>query len=117
MIIQNEHSDETIAKELGKRIARARLNRNWTQAMLAHESGVSKPTLQRIESGGTSNLLHYLRLFRCLNVLERLETILPESSISPMQLLKNKGQEKKRARQSTKPIRGKEDTPWQWGTP
>ena len=59
MRITSELTDSTVLTELGGRIARARLDRNLTQAGLAHEAGISTPTLKRLERGQGSNLVLY----------------------------------------------------------
>lgn len=51
MHITNENDDETILAELGRRLARTRLERNISQQGLATEAGVSKRTVERIEAG------------------------------------------------------------------
>ncbi len=49
-------SDETVLAELGRRLARYRLDRNLSQAELARSAGVSKRTVERLESGASSQL-------------------------------------------------------------
>ena len=51
MKIETAFSDQAILQELGARIANTRLERNLTQADLAKEAGVSKRTVERLESG------------------------------------------------------------------
>jgi transcriptional regulator with XRE-family HTH domain len=53
MPIQPLRSDVALLQELGQRIARLRLERNLTQPQLAEQAGISKRTLERLESGGT----------------------------------------------------------------
>jgi transcriptional regulator with XRE-family HTH domain len=49
MPIQRLMSDEALLQELGRRIARLRLERNLSQAQLAEQAGISKRTLERLE--------------------------------------------------------------------
>ena len=64
MAIDRGTSDAAILKELGDRLARRRLRENLTQAKLAHEAGISKRTLIRLESGESSQLANLIRVLR-----------------------------------------------------
>jgi hypothetical protein len=44
-------TDASLLGELGRRLARTRLARNLSKAEVAHEAGVARPTVQRIEAG------------------------------------------------------------------
>jgi transcriptional regulator with XRE-family HTH domain len=108
-------SDETLLQEIGKRIARLRLERNLTQAQLAEQAGISKRTLERLEAGGAATQLSlFLRVLRQLDLLERLEKLLPEPQPSPLALLEQQQATRKRAsrRRLAKPA-----TSWSWGQP
>jgi DNA-binding XRE family transcriptional regulator len=52
MKITPQFTDEGILRELGARLAGVRLGHNLTQAALAEQAGVSKRTVERLESGG-----------------------------------------------------------------
>jgi DNA-binding XRE family transcriptional regulator len=49
-------SDESVLREIGARVARQRLERNLTQAQVAHEAGLAQRTVTRIEAGGTATV-------------------------------------------------------------
>ena len=51
-------ADAAILVELGSRIARLRLERNLKQAELAAQAGIGKRTLERMEAGGPTELIH-----------------------------------------------------------
>lgn len=106
-------SDEALLLEIGRRLARRRLRRDWTQAELAHEAGVSKRTVERLEKGHSVQLSSWLRVLRALGLVDRLEPLLPAERPSPMELLRGKGKPRKRA----SPSRGADPAPpdWQWG--
>lgn len=106
-------SDEATLKELGRRIARYRLNKNLTQGALAKEAGVSLPTLQRIEYGRSTQAANLIRILRVLGLLENLEALVPEPAISPIQQLRLRG--KKRQRASSKTDKSELEAPWSWG--
>src|ERR1700728_3308714 len=98
MKIAKQISDEQILQELGGRLTGARLGRNLTQAALAEAAGVSKRTVERLESGEVATQLSgFVRVCRALGLLERFETLLPEAMPSPMEQLKSQGRQRRRA--------------------
>ncbi len=105
-------TDEAVLTELGERIARERINLQLTQAEAAAQAGVSKRTLERIESGNSVQMSSYIRLLRVLKLLPRLEQLLPESQPGPMALLRQKGKARQRA--SKRGAGSKKDQPWSW---
>ena len=91
-------TDGSILEELGGRLACARLARNLTQAMLAEQAGVSKRTVERLESGAVATQLSgFLRVCRALGLVEQLENLVPEVAASPMEQLKRQGAKRQRA--------------------
>jgi transcriptional regulator with XRE-family HTH domain len=106
-------TDEALLVEMGSRFARARLDRNLTQAQLAELAGISKRTLERLESGSVATQMSgFIRVCRALQVLDRFELLLPESTPSPMEQLRLQGRKRRRAA----PKKAKK-TPskWLWG--
>ena len=97
------HTDSLILAELGRRLARCRLNAGVTQSALAFEAGISKRTLVRIEAGESVQLTNLLRLLRALGLVENLEALVPPDEPGPMDLLRMKG--KRRQRASAKPTK------------
>lgn len=89
--------DTPILTDLGQKLMRARLDKNLTQAQLAEQAGISKRTLERLEAGGSSQLVAFIRVCRALGFLERLTTVIPETPPSPMAQLKLHGRQRKRA--------------------
>jgi len=113
MKITAQMTDPAILHELGERLARARVDQNLTQAALAEEAGVSKRTLERLESGeAATQLSSFLRICRALGMLERFEVLFPESTPGPMEQLKRKGKQRQRASGKPKPTKPKT---WTWG--
>ncbi len=112
MKIEKPLTDEVILVELGKRIAQLRLEFQLTQAALAEQAGISKRTLERIEAGNTVQMSTMVRIFRTLDVLDRLDGLIPEVSSRPMNILKLKGKERQRAPRKKKQST---DESWQWG--
>lgn len=116
MKLSSQLTDEAVLKELGGRLAGARIEHNLTQAALAEQAGVSKRTVERLESGEVATQLPgFLRVCRALGLLERFETLLPEPVPGPMAQLKQAGRKRQRAtRKKTAPGKSKK---WTWGEP
>ena len=113
MRITQQLSDEAILQELGARLTRARIEHNLTQAALAEQAGVSKRTVERLESGEVATQLSgFLRVCRALGLLERFEALLPEPAPSPMAQLKQQG--RKRQRATGKRAVTREPKKWTW---
>ena len=114
MRIAKQATDEAILSELGGRLAQVRLDRNLTQAQLAEQAGISKRTLERLESGSVATQLSgFIRVCRVLEVVERFDVLVPEPVPSPVAQLKLRGRKRKRAsaRRAAKVPSAK----WQWG--
>ncbi|HWQ26360.1 MAG TPA: helix-turn-helix transcriptional regulator [Chlorobaculum sp.] len=112
MKIEGLLTDEAILAELGGRFAQRRLELQLTQEMLAEQAGVSKRTVERVEAGATMQMSTMIRILRVLELLDRLETLVPESGPRPMDLLRLKGKARKRASGKRKPT---DEKPWTWG--
>ena len=111
-------TDDAALRELGSRLASARLERNLTQAALAEQAGVAKRTVERLESGAVATQLSgFLRVCRVLGVLERFDALIPEPTLSPMAQLKLQGRKRQRAARTkvAVPMMVSEPKPWTWG--
>ena len=114
MKIISQLTNEAILLELGERLARARLERNLTQAELAQQAGVAKRTVERLESGAVAmQLTGFLRVCRVLGLLERFESLIPEAVPSPMAQLKMQGRKRQRAA-GRKAASAAAAKPWTW---
>jgi len=110
MHLTQQLTDDVILHELGQRLAHTRLNRNITQAQLAQEAGVSKRTVERLEAGEVAiQFSGLVRVLRALNMLDRMEALIPEPTPSPMAMLKLREKTRHRARRSGTP-----GTPEKW---
>ena len=113
--ITKQATDETVLTELGGRLTRIRLERNLTQLQLAKEAGVSKNTVQRLETGAVATQLSgFIRVCRVLDVIERFDLLIPEPVPSPVAQLKMAGRKRQRA-STTKAVKPSAKK-WQWGT-
>jgi transcriptional regulator with XRE-family HTH domain len=99
--------------ELGGRLAQVRLIQNLTQAQLAEQAGVSKRTVERLESGSVATQLSGLiRVCRVLDLLERFDLLVPEPVISPIEQLRLRGRKRKSA--SIKKMAKASLKKWEW---
>lgn len=107
------HHDEAILQELGRRLAQFRIDLNLTQAELAYRAGVGKRTLERLETGETTQTRTLFRILRELDLLGKIEIVLPEPTTRPSQAIKEAGALPKRV--SRKRSGEGEAEPWKWG--
>lgn len=109
--IQAEGSDLAILEELGRRLARHRLNQNLTQEELAREAGTGINTVYRIEQGHSTQLSNLIRILRALGLISNLNALVPEPPPSPIEQAKLKREERRRAsqRKDQGPAAG-----WRW---
>lgn len=111
MQIQSELSNQAILEELGRRIARTRLNKNLKQDQLANEAGVGVNTIYRIEQGHSTQLSNLIRVLRALGLTGNFDVLIPELPPSPIAQAKQKKEERKRA---SKPTDEKSTFGWRW---
>ncbi|MBU8920685.1 MAG: helix-turn-helix transcriptional regulator [Bacteroidales bacterium] len=102
-------NDKGILKEIARRIRRRRLNMNMPQKELADKAGLSRTAISNIEQGNSFGVLTLIQVLRALEALEDLDAFLPDPGISPMQLARMKGRQRKRARAGRAQSRAKTD--------
>jgi transcriptional regulator with XRE-family HTH domain len=109
-------TDAAVLAELGRRLARHRLERNWTQADLAAQAGVGQATVQRAERGESVQMTSMIKLLRTLELLGGLDAAVPESVELPIARLERE-QRKGRQRASGRGRRSAEPAgrSWTWG--
>ena len=91
-------TDDVILRELGDRITQVRLAKNLTQAQLAIQAGISKRTVERLESGELATQMSaFIRVCRVLDLIEHFENLVPEPTPSPIAQLKTRGRIRRRA--------------------
>lgn len=90
-------SDEALLLEIGQRVRRRRLNTNITQNSVAYISGVSRNSVQSLESGRGVRLLAFVRILRTLDSLHDLDAFLPDPGLSPIQAAKMSGRIRQRS--------------------
>lgn len=115
MKINSQLTDVAVLVELGRRLARTRLERNLTQAELGDEAGVGLATVQRLEGGRPVKLTSLIRVMRVLGLLDGFELIVPEPTPSPLERLKLQGKQRRRAAHPRTARPRPEPKPWVWG--
>lgn len=120
MRIDELMTDAAVLAELGRRLARHRLERNWTQAELAARAGVGKATVQRAERGESVQMSSMLRLWRALEMLPGLDAAVPESIELPISRLERERRSggsdaRRRARRRRAADAAPAERPWRWG--
>jgi transcriptional regulator with XRE-family HTH domain len=97
-------ADPAIVRLLGERIKRIRLKKNITQQQLADRAGLDRTTIYEFENKGRPvSLLTFIQILRVLDKLDDLTPFLYEPEISPLQLAKLHGKQRKRAYPVIKP--------------
>lgn len=92
----NTMSPAAISLEIGQRLKRARLNADITQVELAKRTGLNRRTILNAEKGKVQ-LENLIAILAVLDLINQLNTFLPDQQLSPLQLAKLKGNERKRA--------------------
>ncbi len=95
-------TENQILERLAKRLKDYRIRKSYTQKELAEKSGVSLASIQKIEQGKSVSFNLMLAVLRSLRLLNNLEALVPDVSISPIELLKEQGAKKQRVRKKSK---------------
>ncbi|MDD2711206.1 MAG: helix-turn-helix transcriptional regulator [Verrucomicrobiae bacterium] len=113
MKIDHNLTDQTLLSEIGRRLAMLRLQKDVMQTEVAKQAGVGVRTVQRLENGQVATQLSaFLRVCRALGILDRFESLIPETAASPLDELKRRGRQRRRSsgRSAGKTKTGK----WLW---
>jgi transcriptional regulator with XRE-family HTH domain len=110
-------TDAGVLAELGRRLERHRLERNWTQAKLASEAGLGQATVQRAERGASVQMTSMIKLLRTLELLAGFDLAVPESIDLPIAQLEREQRKTRRRARGSRGARaaGSLDEPWTWG--
>lgn len=74
--------------ELGRRLRAIRKSRKISQSEAAEKSGVSRKTVHLAEHGKNPTLLTLIRLLRTYGGLDSLNEFIPETELSPLEVLR-----------------------------
>jgi transcriptional regulator with XRE-family HTH domain len=88
--MKSEQSNAAVMRELGTRLKHQRASQNIDQKTLAYESGVPLRTLSRLENGHGVSFEAVIKIMRVLGLLDRLDLMIPEIGLSPVQVAKSK---------------------------
>ncbi len=89
-------TDSEIASEIGQRLKALRLRQNITQKMLSEHTTLSLNSIKALEVG-KGKLLTCIMILRALGKLDQIGQFIPEPSISPMQLVRQRDKARQRA--------------------
>lgn len=113
-INRSAHNADILA-ELGNRIKACRIRKAYTQAEFAKASGISKGTVAHIESGKSVQFENVLKVLRELDCLASLETLLPSSESTPMELVQEKSERKRQRVRKTAKNQSPDRQAFVWG--
>lgn len=82
------NTPEELQAALGERLKRLRLNRNLDQRSTAEKAGISERALRNLESGQGSTVETLLRTLKALDYLQGINMLAPETSVNPLDLLR-----------------------------
>jgi transcriptional regulator with XRE-family HTH domain len=110
-------TDAAVLAELGRRLTRHRLERNWTQAELAAEAGIGQATVQRAERGASVQMTSMIKLLRTLGLLGGLDAAVPEAIELPIAQLEREQRKRRRRARGGRgdPPAESSEQPWSWG--
>lgn len=89
-------TDQAVAEEIGRRIDQIRLERNLTQQQLADAVGLSRVSYARLVAG-QAKFINVIAVLRVLDQLSLVERFVPETMFSPLEQLKMRGKQRRRA--------------------
>jgi transcriptional regulator with XRE-family HTH domain len=81
-------------REIGRQLRALRLRKNIDQKRLAEMSGIALNAVKRLESGRGTTLKSLIKVLRSLEREDWLASLMPQISVSPMQMLKNRKPER-----------------------
>jgi len=104
-------TDQAITAELGQRLRSLRLRRNVTQQQLATATALSLNVIKSLEAG-RGKLSSLVAVLRELGALQELDNCIPEPAVSPLQLARMQGKQRRRASGQRGPQHPPEDSEW-----
>jgi len=117
MQLEGMNTNDAVLAELGRRLERHRLQRNWTQAEMAEEAQVGRATVQRLERGQSVQAVSLIKVLRTLGLLSALDAAVPESielPIAELEREQRRGRRRARARRGGGRAEPAQRT-WRWG--
>ena len=112
MKLEKQNTVETISAELVRRIVQKRLDFGWTQSKAAEQAGIAIRTLRRLELGEDCHFSTIIRLLSAYGLTDRLDQLVPEPTVSPIEFVERQKKTKQRA---SKALSKGKNQPWKWG--
>jgi transcriptional regulator with XRE-family HTH domain len=100
-------------RDIGATLATARLARDLSQSDLARQTGTSRATINRLETGQSTSLETFVRVLAALEMLDAVIAALPTADVRPVERVRLKGRERQRAGRTT--AAPKAASAWAWG--
>ena len=100
MLSARFEAPSTMAADIADRVRARRLDRNWTQQMLAERSGVALSTLRRFEQKGQISLERLLKLALALDATGPFQELFRAPRVRSLDELEDRESERRRARPS-----------------
>jgi transcriptional regulator with XRE-family HTH domain len=94
----NSLSNTEVLIEIGSRIRTNRISKKLTQKQLAEKAGVSLFSVAKMERGEPVSISICIAILRAIRLLENLEFLFPNNTISPLAILKQNQKVEKRVR-------------------
>lgn len=92
----SQMAPSALAEHIGTRLRKYRLNQNKTQEELADITGLARQTIAKAEKG-KANIETVMAMLIALDATDHLDSFLPPTPISPIQLAKLMGKQRVRA--------------------
>lgn len=102
-------ADPVIVEVIGNNLKQMRLNKNLTQIQLANLSGLGRATISCMESGRAATTLTIVQVLRALGKFDILNAFNEDAILSPLQMLRMKKRQRRRASSPRKSSRKKVD--------
>ncbi|MEQ9062804.1 MAG: helix-turn-helix transcriptional regulator [Vicingaceae bacterium] len=93
-------TNQQAERRIGELLKNARLQKNMTQLDLSKKAGLSRVAISKIERGEGATLMSIIQLLRALKMLQNLDSLFPQTEVSPLELIKNQGKKRQRASKS-----------------
>ena len=99
----------------GRKLEAYRLARGIRQEDLAEQAGLSRSTLHRLETGKGGTLDSLFRVMRALELGERLDSLVTDAEVSPLDPRSAEPRRRQRATGPRKSVAKDQATDWSWG--
>lgn len=110
MVISLGITTGELVAEIARRLVKLRIERGWTQGELAERVGVSKSSVERLESGdGNPKLTTFVAVCGALGLTERFNVLLPEPTPTPFEVFSKKKTPKRVRHSKARAAK------WKWG--